>query len=77
MTKEIEEFEKHPLKYLGSNMGVAVGLIMIWRGIWYGLDALDMFFLGGTHWISAVLGVILGILILYVPHHNLKALERL
>ena len=35
------EFEKHPLKYLGENMGVA-GLVLIWRGIWYGLDAIDL-----------------------------------
>ena len=71
------EFEKHPLKYLGSNMGVALGLVLIWRGIWYGLDAFDMWFLGGTHWITALFGVIVGIAILYLPHRNLKALERL
>jgi hypothetical protein len=77
MTKEIQEFERHPIKYLGSNMGVALGLVLIWRGLWYGLDAVDMYFLGGVHWITAVFGVILGILILYLPHRNLKALERL
>ena len=71
------EFEKHPIKYLGENLGVAVGLIMIWRGIWYGLDAFDNYFLGGAHIFSALFGVLLGILILYLPHRNLKALERL
>ena len=77
MTRELQEFEKHPIKYLSDNMGVALGLVLIWRGIWYGLDALDITLFGGTHWISAIIGVILGILIIYLPHKNLKALERL
>ena len=72
-----EEFEKHPLKYLGDNLGVALGLVLIWRGIWYGLDAMDHLVFGGVHWITAVFGVVLGLLILYLPHRNLKALERL
>ena len=72
-----EEFEKHPLRYLGNNMGVALGLVLIWRGLWYGLDFLDRIVFGGTHGISALIGIILGILIIYLPHHNLKALERL
>ena len=71
------EFEKHPLKYLGENMGVALGLVLIWRGIWYGLDAIDLWLFAGTHIFTAVFGVILGVLILYLPHRNLKALERL
>lgn len=73
----ITEFKKHPLKYLAENLGVAVGLIMIWRGVWYGLDAIDTYLLGGTHWETAVFGVALGLLILYLPHRDLKALERL
>ncbi len=58
-------------------MGVALGLVLIWRGLWYGLDAFDHFAFGGVHWISALAGIVLGILIIYLPHHNLKALERL
>jgi len=58
-------------------MGVALGLVLIWRGIWYGLDALDVWLFDGVHWISVIIGVILGVLILYLPHRNLKALERL
>ena len=71
------EFEKHPLKYLGENMGVALGLVLIWRAIWYALDGIDKWLFDGTHWISVLIGLILGIIILYVPHRNLKALERL
>ena len=77
MKNEWEDFERHPLRYLGSNMGVAIGLIMIWRGVWYGLDALDYWIFGGTHWVTSLFGIVLGIAILYLPHHNLRALERL
>ena len=73
----LPELEKHPIKYLWENMGIAIGLVLIWRGLWYGLDAIDIYIFGGTHWVSAILGIVLGVLVLYLPHHNLKALERL
>ncbi len=72
------ELEKHPVKYLKENMAIAVGLVLIWRGIWYILDGLDKYLWGDpSHLGSAIVGIILGVLILYLPHHNLKALERL
>ena len=74
---KIEEFERHPLKYLGDNLGIAIGLVLVWRGLWYIMDAADIYLFGGTHWVSALGGIILGVLVLYLPHHNLKALERL
>lgn len=72
-----DRLQEHPIKYLKENMAIAVGLVLIWRGIWYALDAIDTSLFGGTHWISAVLGIGIGLLVLYLPHHNLKALERL
>ncbi|OGG49702.1 hypothetical protein A2763_03420 [Candidatus Kaiserbacteria bacterium RIFCSPHIGHO2_01_FULL_54_36] len=72
------ELEKHPIKYIRENMAIAVGLVLIWRGIWYILDALDKYLWGDpSHIISATVGIVLGVIILYLPHHNLKALERL
>ena len=32
---------------------------------------------GGNHIITAILGIVVGILMLYLPEKNLKALERL
>ena len=69
--------EKHPIKYLRDNMGIAIGLVLIWRSIWYGLDTIDTYVFGGAHVVSVLLGVILGLFVLYLPHRNLKALERL
>ena len=41
------------------------------------LDLLDEVMFGGNHIITAVGGIVVGIIILYLPEKNLKALERL
>lgn len=60
-----------------SNFLVAVAIILIWRGIWYVLDYIDIKLLGGTHVWSALVGIGLGILILYLPDKDLKELGKL
>lgn len=65
------------LKYFSKGISVAIGIILIWRGVWIILDLLDKFLLGGNHVVTAVGGIIVGILMLYLPDKNLKALERL
>ncbi len=67
----------HPLKYLAENLGVALGLVLIWRSMWYALDAIDLYLFDGSRVVTIVCGIILGVLVLYLPHRNLKALERL
>ena len=64
-------------KYFAKNISIAIGIILIWRGIWVLLDLLDYLLFGGSHIITAVGGIIFGILILYLPEEDLKALERL
>lgn len=63
--------------YFLKNMSIVVGLVLIWRGIWYVLDALDLMFLGGSHLLSATLGIIAGLIILYLPDHDLKEIQKL
>lgn len=65
------------ISYFIKNISVAIGIILIWRGIWILLDLLDYWLFGGSHIITAIGGIILGVLILYLPEENLKALERL
>jgi hypothetical protein len=65
------------LKYVTKNLSIAVGIILIWRGVWVMLDLLDHVLFGGNHIVTAVLGIVLGVAILYLPDHNLRALERL
>ncbi len=65
------------LKYFTKNISIAIGIVFIWRGVWVLLDLLDHYLFGGNHIITAVGGIIIGIIILYLPDKNLNALERL
>lgn len=64
-------------KKLVNNFLVAVAIILIWRGIWYVLDFIDLQLFGGNHAVSAVAGIMVGVLILYVPDKDLKELGKL
>jgi len=64
-------------RYLTKNLSIAIGIVLIWRGVWVMLDLLDSVLFGGNHIATAVGGVIIGIVILYLPERNLDALERL
>jgi len=70
-------FKKLTFAYFTKNILVVVGLVLIWRGIWYILDALDILFFGSSHMWTALGGIILGLLILYLPDHDLKEIEKL
>ena len=65
------------LKYFTKGISVAIGIILIWRGAWIILDLIDVLIFGGSHIVTAIGGIILGILMLYLPEKNLEALERL
>lgn len=63
--------------YFAKNLGTAVGLVVIWRGIWHILDWVDANILGGNILWTAVGGIVIGIAILYLPDNDLKELEKL
>lgn len=65
------------LHYIAKNIVIVVGIVLIWRGIWYILDYLDILFFGGDHMPLAVGGIIVGILLLYLPDRDLKEIEKL
>lgn len=65
------------LAYVTRNMGIVVGLVLIWRGIWYILDGIDKSVLGGNHVFTAVGGIVIGLLVLYLPDKDLKELQKL
>lgn len=65
------------LKYLAKNLGIVIGLVLIWRGIWYVLDGIDLGFFRGDHALTGVVGIIVGLLILYLPDHDLKEIQKL
>jgi len=63
--------------YFSRNISIAIGLVLIWRGIWNLLDFFDYHFFGGNHFWSALLGIVIGVLILYLPDKDLKEIEKL
>lgn len=65
------------LKYFSESFAIVVGLVLIWRGIWYTLDAIDRLAFGGNHDLTALAGIIIGLLILYLPDRDLKELRKL
>ena len=64
------------LAYFIRNFTIVLSLVLIWRGIWYTLDFLDRGFFG-THVYTAIGGIILGIILLYLPDKDLKEIEKL
>ncbi len=64
-------------QYLAKNLGIIIGIVLVWRGIWYILDQLDTLFFGGSHLYTAIGGIILGFIILYLPDKDLKEIEKL
>ena len=65
------------IAYFARNISIVIGLVLIWRGVWYILDGFDKAVFGGNHITSAICGIILGLLILYLPDKDLKELQKL
>lgn len=68
---------KLTLSYLTRNLGVVIGLVLVWRGVWHILDGVDMYVLDGNKMITAFGGIVLGLLILYLPDKDLKEIQKL
>lgn len=68
---------KNLIRYFAHNLSIVVALVLIWRSVWYALDELDIFFFNGDHLVSVIMGVVLGLLILYLPDGDLKEIEKL
>ena len=63
--------------YFSKNLLVAIGLVIIWRGIWHLLDIVDQMLLDGNTFWTAIGGIVVGLAILYFPDEDLKELEKL
>ncbi len=69
--------EKLTLSYLIQNLSIVIGLVLVWRGIWHVLDAVDRYLLNGDILITAFGGIVIGLLILYLPDKDLKEIQKL
>jgi hypothetical protein len=63
--------------YFSKNISSVIGIVLIWRGIWYILDYFDILLFGGSHLPLAIAGIIIGLLILYLPDKDLKEIGKL
>jgi hypothetical protein len=68
----------HTLGYFVKNFGTIVGIVLIWRGIWALIDTLSLWIFGDvTNVIVGTICIVVGFLILYLPDHDLKEIEKL
>jgi hypothetical protein len=63
--------------HLAKDITIVIGLVLIWRGIWYVFDGLDILFFGASHIWTSLGGIIAGLILLYLPDHDLKEIEKL
>ncbi len=69
--------KRNLLKYFLKNLYIVVGIVLIWRGIWYTLDYIDKVLFAGGHVWTALGGIMIGLLLLYLPDKDLKEIEKL
>lgn len=50
---------------------------MIWRGIWHILDLIDVHLFDGKGVYTAVGGIVVGLIVLYLPDRDIKELDKL
>jgi hypothetical protein len=65
------------VQYFAKNIFIVIGIVLIWRGVWYILDYFDVLFFQGNHMPLAVGGIIIGLIMLYLPDRDLKEIEKL
>ncbi len=68
---------KNIIHYFAKNIITVIALVMVWRGVWYVLDGIDSWLFDGYSAWTGLLGIITGVLILYIPDHDLKEIEKL
>ena len=67
----------HRISYFASSFATVLGLVLIWRGIWYVMDWIDTTYFGGGHEVTVIGGIVAGFLILYLPDRDLTELRKL
>lgn len=63
--------------YFIRTLSIVVGLVFVWRGIWHILDFIEKNYFGGELLFTGIAGIVIGLLLLYVPDHDLKEIEKL
>ncbi|MEN9921602.1 MAG: hypothetical protein RLZZ517_580 [Candidatus Parcubacteria bacterium] len=69
--------KRNIIRYFGKNVITVIALVLVWRGVWYVLDGIDYWFFGGYNAWTGLIGILVGVLILYIPDKDLKEIEKL
>ncbi|MCA9358793.1 DUF308 domain-containing protein [Candidatus Kaiserbacteria bacterium] len=64
-------------KYFVRTLSIVIGLVMVWRGVWHMLDAIEAKYFGGELFWTGLVGIIIGVVLLYAPDRDLKEIEKL
>ncbi|MCF7857577.1 MAG: hypothetical protein K9M10_03805 [Candidatus Pacebacteria bacterium] len=73
----MKKIKHKDFKYFVRTLSIVVGLVFVWRGIWHILDFIENEYFGGELFWTSIVGIVLGILLLYIPDHDLKEIEKL
>lgn len=69
---------KKAFLYLPRHLMTIIALVMIWRGVWHVLDAIEEKILDSTTgFFAALVSIAIGIFLLYLPDKDLKEIEKL
>jgi len=68
--------KRNIFRYFAKNIIMVISIVLIWRGFWYILDFIDLNYIG-SHIYTSIGGIILGFILLYIPDHDLKEIEKL
>jgi len=60
------------IKILRESIMMIIGAILIWRGVWVLLDLFDSRFFGGSHIWSSIIGIVFGVVIVYLADRDLE-----
>ncbi len=69
--------KQNVVRYFAHNTLIVVGLVLMWRGVWYVLDEIDLLLFDGHHLYTALLGIAFGLFVLYAPDKDLKEISKL
>lgn len=73
----MEKTKHKDFKYFVRTLSIIVGLVLVWRGIWHVLDVIEAKYFGGELFWTGVIGIVIGVLLLYIPDRDLKEIEKL
>lgn len=73
----MQKKEHKDFMYFVRTLSIVVGLVFIWRGIWHVLDEIEARYFGGELFWTGIAGIVIGVLLLYIPDRDLKEIEKL